>query len=292
MPTFPAHDGTVLAYHAEGEGEPLLCLPGGPMRASAYLGDLGGLTADRRLIRLDLRGTGDSAVPDDDGTYRCDRLVDDVEALREHCGLDRADVLAHSAGANLALLYAAACPARVNSLVLVTPGTRALGIAATGQDWRDAVALRRGEPWYEAGRAAWEAFLGGAELDDLWPDIVPFMYGRWDAAARKHAADDAHQTNPHARGGYYADGAFDPDATRQALAALEAPVLVIAGEYDGAPTPARAREIAAVFPHGRAAVQPGAGHYPWLDDPASFRRTVADFPGAVADFAGTGGRPP
>ncbi|AWI32499.1 alpha/beta fold hydrolase [Streptomyces tirandamycinicus] len=285
MPTFRAYDGTVLAYHAEGEGEPLVCLPGGPMRASAYLGDLGGLTADRRLVRLDLRGTGDSAVPDDDATYRCDRLADDVEALREHCGLDRADVLAHSAGANLALLYAAACPGRVSSLVLVTPGARALGITATEEDWRGAVALRRGEPWYEAGRAAWEAFLGGAELDDLWPDIVPFMYGRWDAAARKHAADDAHQSDPHARAGYYAEGAFDPGATREALAALEAPVLVIAGEYDGAPTPARAGEIAAVFPHGTVAVRPGAGHYPWLDDPGAFRRTVAG-------FLETGGRPP
>jgi hypothetical protein len=43
MPAFTAPDGTELAYHVVGEGEPLLCLPGGPMRASAYLGDLGGL---------------------------------------------------------------------------------------------------------------------------------------------------------------------------------------------------------------------------------------------------------
>ncbi|MEW9515719.1 hypothetical protein AB0F14_03435 [Streptomyces tubercidicus] len=41
MPAFAAPDGTELAYHAVGEGEPLLCLPGGPMRASGYLGDLG-----------------------------------------------------------------------------------------------------------------------------------------------------------------------------------------------------------------------------------------------------------
>ncbi|MEU2161570.1 alpha/beta hydrolase [Streptomyces chengbuensis] len=285
MPTFSAHDGTALAYHAEGGGAPLLCLPGGPMRASAYLGDLGGLTAHRGLVRFDLRGTGDSAVPIDETTYRCDRLVDDVEALREHLGLDRADLLAHSAGGNLALLYAAAHPGRVRSLTLVAPGTRALGIEATEADWRGAVALRRGEPWFEAGSAAWEAFLGGAELDDLWPDIVPFLYGRWDAAAREHAADDAHQTNPRARGVYYSEGAFDPAATREALSAWEAPVLVLAGEYDGGPTPARAHEIAALFPRGTAAVQPGAGHYPWLDDPDAFRRTVTAF--LEAD-----GRPP
>ncbi|MFB7753268.1 alpha/beta hydrolase, partial [Streptomyces sp. NPDC056121] len=69
MPAFTAPDGTRLAYHVAGEGEPLICLPGGPMRASAYLGDLGGLSKRRRLVLLDLRGTGDSEVPADPSTY-------------------------------------------------------------------------------------------------------------------------------------------------------------------------------------------------------------------------------
>ncbi|MEC3974790.1 alpha/beta fold hydrolase, partial [Amycolatopsis sp. H20-H5] len=92
MPTFTAADGTELAYHVFGDGSPLICLPGGPMQASAYLDELGGLSAHRRLILLDLRGTGASAVPVDTTSYRCDRLVDDVEALREHLGLDRIDL--------------------------------------------------------------------------------------------------------------------------------------------------------------------------------------------------------
>lgn len=115
MPIFSAHDTTPLAYHLVGEGEPLICLPGGPMRASEYLGGLGGLAARRQLVSLDLRGTGDSGVPEDPSTYRCDHLVDDVEALREHLGLDRIDVLAHSAGADLALLYAARHPDRLRT---------------------------------------------------------------------------------------------------------------------------------------------------------------------------------
>ena len=56
MPAFSAPDGTELAYHVRGEGPPLLCLPGGPMHASAYLGDLGGLAAHRRLVLLDFWG--------------------------------------------------------------------------------------------------------------------------------------------------------------------------------------------------------------------------------------------
>uniref|UniRef100_UPI003FA6DF86 alpha/beta fold hydrolase n=1 Tax=Streptomyces sp. IBSBF 3010 TaxID=2903526 RepID=UPI003FA6DF86 len=50
MPTFHSYDGTELAYHLVGEGTPLICLPGGPMRASAYLGTLGGLAARRHTV--------------------------------------------------------------------------------------------------------------------------------------------------------------------------------------------------------------------------------------------------
>ncbi|MFL6121677.1 alpha/beta fold hydrolase, partial [Actinophytocola sp.] len=90
MATFTAGDGTRLAYHRTGEGAPLICVPGGPMQSSAYLADLGGVSP---LARLDPRGTGESATPADPATYRCDRQVDDVEALRVHLGLDRVDLL-------------------------------------------------------------------------------------------------------------------------------------------------------------------------------------------------------
>lgn len=105
MPTSTAHHGTELAYHVVGDGDPLICLPGRPMQAYAYLGDLGGLSRNRRLIELDLFGTGGSAVPDHLATYRCDRVVADVEALRRHLGLERMDLLGHP-GAEFAGLFA------------------------------------------------------------------------------------------------------------------------------------------------------------------------------------------
>jgi len=93
MSSFLARDQTRLAYREAGTGDPVVCLPGGPMQASAYLGDLGGLSAHRRLILLDHRGTGGSQIPRDPLSYRCDHLVDDVEALREHLRFDRLDLL-------------------------------------------------------------------------------------------------------------------------------------------------------------------------------------------------------
>ncbi|MFI1189881.1 alpha/beta fold hydrolase [Streptomyces californicus] len=277
MPIFAAYDTTPLAYHLVGEGQPLLCLPGGPMRASAYLGDLGGLAARRQLVLLDLRGTGGSAVPENPATYRCDRLVDDVEALRDHLGLDRIDVLAHSAGADLALLYAARHPERLRTLTLVTPSTRAVGIEVTDQDLREAAELRRDEPWYPDARAAQEALLAGGPFAELWPAVRPLTYGRWDEAARAHAGASAGQTNAEARERYPEEGAFDPAATAAALREVAVPVLVLAGEYDGHPRPDRATELAAPLPYAEFAVQRGAGHFPWMDDAGAFARTVAAF---------------
>ena len=275
MSTFTAPDGTRLAYHLKGEGAPLVVLPGGPMQASRYLGDLGGLAAHRRLVLLDLRGTGDSAVPVDPATYRCDRLVGDVEALRVHLGLERMDLLAHSAGGSLAMLYAARYPERVRRLVLVTANPWALGTAATPEDRLAAALLRKDEPWFPAAFPAFEAWLSGAP--DYDPAIAPFFYGRWDQTAEEHHARGDEEFNDAAADVYGSAGAYDPPATRAALTRLPAPVLVLAGELDGAPRPELARHTADVFPHAEFTVQPGAAHYPWLDDPEWFVRRVSAF---------------
>jgi pimeloyl-ACP methyl ester carboxylesterase len=74
-----------------------------------------------------------------------------------------------------------------------------------------------------------------------------------------------------------AQGAFDPAATRTALARFAPPVLLLAGEVDlGAPPRAMA-EFAGLFPNAELVIQPRAGHFPWLDDAGRFVSTVAAF---------------
>ncbi|WP_216858116.1 alpha/beta fold hydrolase [Actinomadura verrucosospora] len=286
MPVIIGQDGTELAYRVvqddghestRAAAEPLVCIPGGPMRASAYLGDLGGLSGRRPLVMLDLRGTGGSGRPADPGTYRCDRQVGDVEALREHLGLERLDLLAHSAGGDLAILYAVAHPERVRTLTLVTGRGRALGFDFTVEHRREALELRKGEPWFEAGRKAFEAVWAGTASEADWGAVMPFFYGRWDAAVRAHAAREVEETNEEAAKSYAAPGAFDPEAARDVAARLEARVLVLAGELDGGPLPRVAAEIAGLFRDATVLVQPGAGHFPWLDDPGWFAGAVAGF---------------
>jgi pimeloyl-ACP methyl ester carboxylesterase len=277
MATFDGADGTRLAYHRAGEGRPLICLPGGPMQASAYLGDLGGLSAHCRLVLVDLRGTGASAIPADPASYRCDRQVDDVEALRVHLGLDRIDLLGHSAGAALALLYAARHPDRVGRLALINPSPRAVGLEITDLDRRQVAELRRTEAWFPDAFAALERIWSGDATAADWTAIAPFTYGRWDAVAQAHLAREASQTNADAAAVYYSAGALDPEATTAALARLRAPVLVVAGEYDVALPPKGAAEYAGLFGQAELAVQPGGGHYPWLDDPEWLAQTLVEF---------------
>ncbi|MFC4852213.1 alpha/beta fold hydrolase [Actinophytocola glycyrrhizae] len=277
MATFIASDGTRLAYHRSGSGAPLICLPGGPMQASAYLGNLGGLSAHRTLVRLDLRGTGDSAVPADPETYRCNRQVDDVEALRHHLGLERIDLLGHSAGGSLALLYAACHPDRVGRLVLVTPSTRPIGIEVTDEARREVAELRRGERWFPDAFAAFERIWSGDFSSANWPAIAPFSHGRWDEDRVAFVAREAGESNADGAAVYYSANALDPDAARADLARLSAPVLLVAGEYDVGLPPKCAAEYAGLFPAAELAVQPGGGHFPWLDDPEWFVPAVAAF---------------
>jgi pimeloyl-ACP methyl ester carboxylesterase len=291
MPRLQSYDGTQLAYHVRGSGPPLVCLPGGPALASAYLGNLGGLDADRTLILADQRGTGDSAVPDDPASYRCDRIVDDVEALRVHLGLDRMDLLAHSAGGSVAALYAARHPDRLARLVLVTPSLRAVGVPPVGA--QEAMAARSGEWWYRRASEAWAApteGLGPAELAALRLASAPFFYGRWDERTRAHAEAEAEHRCEPAAAGFYAGFAPDADAVREGLKAVAAPVLILAGGLDPMPTPAAARLFAELFGRAEVAVQDGAGHSPWIDDPSRFRRVVRDF--RAADAAPTTGPAP
>ncbi|MGP4051749.1 alpha/beta fold hydrolase [Streptomyces sp. 2A115] len=275
MPTFSAPDGTRLAYRTTGDGDPVVCVPGGPTD-SHYLGDLGGLSAHRRLIVPDLRGTGGSAIPEDTSSYRCDRMVDDVEALRAHLGLPRMDLLGHSAGANIASQYAARHPKNVGKLALIGPGTRAVGIEITGETRRELARLRKNEPWFPAAFAALEAITEGTGSD--WEAVAPFFCGRWDAAARQHYAD-GRPSNKEAVALFAAEGAFTPETTRAALAAREAPVLLLTGEFDLNSPPRSAAEFAELFPAATLVVQPGAGHYPWLDDAERFVATTAAFLG-------------
>jgi len=274
---FASYDGTQLGYRAVGNGRPLVCLPGGPGRAAEYLGNLGGLDQSRRLVLPDPRGVGRSADPADPETFRVDRMADDVDALRVHLGLERMDLLAHSAGAILATLYAAAHPDRISRLVLVTPGLAAVGVDATEEELRAVVESRSAEPWYPAARAALEEMLAGSMSLAAFAGSRPLFYGRWDDAARAHAMVGVADRHLAERTGYFDGAELDPAAVTAALGTLGGPALLYAGDEDPLVTPAMVRRAAPLFREASVIIQPGTGHFPWVEDPAAFAAAVNAF---------------
>lgn len=278
MERFESHDGTVLACRVTGSGPVLVCLPGGPGQASDYLGDLGGLSSRRTLVLLENRGVWPSATPADLTTLRVDRLVEDVEALRRHLNMERLDLLGHSAGGGVAMLYAAAHADRLDRLVLANPSLRVLGLPSDTEAGRIA-AERSQETWYREALPAYKAWNDAETYDEAWTywlPSAPLSYGRWTAAARAHAARARGEFFPIPREGFYASFEPDPQVVER-LATFRAPVLIVGGEHDLWPTRFALDALAALFPSAELSVQAGAGHFPWIDDAGTFAQRVGAF---------------
>jgi pimeloyl-ACP methyl ester carboxylesterase len=275
---FLSYDGTRLHYERVGQGRPLVCLAGGPGRASAYLEELAGLSDQRSLVLLDGRATGRSELPADPASLRFDRLALDLEALRDHLCLDALDVLAHSAGTLVAQTWAASHPHRVGRLVLVTPTAFLQGVARN--DVTEIRAARAGEPWYADAAGALDALEDArpSERAALERALRPFWYGRWDERCQEHAASADAQTSKRAMLGFATDVTdAERDSLVSALSAVAAPVLVVAGDVDGLTGVESARAVAAAFPQSRLEVLAAAGHFPWVDQPEAFHSVVAGF---------------
>ncbi|PWK87345.1 pimeloyl-ACP methyl ester carboxylesterase [Lentzea atacamensis] len=277
MARFTSFDGTELAYREAGEGAPLVVLAGGPGRSSGYLENLGGLDAHRRLVVLDNRGTGESAEPADPFTYRRDMLVRDVEMLRRHLGLDVVDVLGHSAGAGIAMGYAADFPDRVGKLVLLTPALRSVGLSPEQSDWDTFLAARANEPWFESATTALQRTAAGDTSVENRVAASPLLYARWDERARAHANAELGQWKYHVALGYNAEGAFVPGVLRRALADFDHPVLIYACGEDPISPVRRCAELAELFPDVTMYVHEGVGHYPWVEEPGPVVKQIATF---------------
>lgn len=273
-----AGDGAALTWHREGgAGEPAVVLPGGPCRGVEYLEDLAGLADDRPLVVLHPRG-----APTTRAASRGWWLdADDVVALADRLGLDAVDVVAHSAGTRLALALLARHPARVRSLLLVTPS--AAWLTGTPHDG-DELLLARDDP---DATAALDALLAPppadqAELLRQRELVAAGSYSRWTDRERRHAPV-GEQTLAAVNA--WSQGVPD-DAAAQVLAAPRRPTLVVAGAEDALSGRAPVAAYAAALSASLTWI-PDCGHYPWVEQPETFRSIAADWLRRPASDAGS-----
>jgi proline iminopeptidase len=276
-----ARDGTRLGMHVIGTGPPLVCVPGGPGRASSYLEDLAGLSGSHTLLRFDLRGTGHSELPEDRASLSFPRLADDIEDIRAARGLETIDLLAHSAGCFVALVYAARYPERLSRLILVTPS--ASGFGDVGDDIVRIRASRSDQPWYpEAAEVEAEvAQMPPRRRNRMDRGLRVFGYGRWDERAQAHAASTDGQMSLRATAAFASESfqAEKGQTLLEILRTVPTPVLVIVGDLDGLTGVKAGHIVAGLLPHSTVVEIPGAAHYPWVDTPEEFRTVVEDFLG-------------
>ena len=124
METFKASDGVQLAYYVDNFTEPwksapiLLLLHAAMGSAQRYYAWVPPLSRHYRVVRMDLRGHGNSHAPPADRELTLDRLVGDVAELMDHLGCASAHIVGNSAGGYLGQQLAMNHGERVRSLML------------------------------------------------------------------------------------------------------------------------------------------------------------------------------
>lgn len=267
-----------------GQGQPLVFLHGGPGNDFQYAVDaFRPHLAGNRIIFFDQRGSLLSPVAQGGaGALAFDKLVEDLDQLREALGVERLRIFGHSFGSLLAMGYVRRYPDRVASLILcgALPPDLAGGLAG----W-----VREMRPRQEALRRRPEAIAAVLKAEGLGTD--PAADTPRQASMRWRIANQAPICIVDLRrwrqvtGGrvYYNEAVSEAigDSLPADLAfggsfrASAFPVTVLQGDRDyvspGAPEWA---ELARSRPGIRVVVLPRSSHYPWIDAPRAFHAAL------------------
>src|SRR5918994_7539745 len=124
--TYADVNGVSMYYGEHGSGgTPLILLHGGIAGGEIFDAIASRLAERRRVIGPDLEGHGRTAGTD--RPPRAEHLADDVAALIEHLGIERADVLGYSLGGAVTWRLAIQHPERVRRVVVISTACRRTG---------------------------------------------------------------------------------------------------------------------------------------------------------------------
>jgi pimeloyl-ACP methyl ester carboxylesterase len=161
-------NGLSLHYEEHGAGEPLILLHGGIGAGEMFGAILPALAAGRRVVTVDLQGHGGTA--DIDRPLRPELMADDIAALLDHLGLERADVMGYSLGGLVALRTAIQHPARVRRLVLVSVAFRRDGSHPEAVAAMDQMSAAAAEPMKQS--PLYEQYARLAPRVEDWPVLI------------------------------------------------------------------------------------------------------------------------
>ena len=210
-----------------------------------------------RILRYDQRGHGGTSVPDHPSTF--EELAADAAALMERFAVEKATFIGVSMGAATGFFLAARHPERLAKLVACDGPPK----TAPGNE------------------AAWDERIGIARAGGMASLVEPTV-GRWFTPASMAANLPAVAKVRAMIAATPLDGfiacarALQSYDISAALPGLTLPVLLVAGEKDGA-LPAALRDTAGKIPNARFAEIANAGHLPNLEQPSAFMAALEPF---------------
>ncbi|WP_425147064.1 alpha/beta fold hydrolase [Deinococcus sp.] len=279
-------NGAELYYEVAGpvDAPALVYLHGGPGYNSYSFRALLGESLERyRMVYLDMRGGGRSGplsqTEQGDAALDLDTLVNDLEALRDHLGLERFTPLGHGFGALVALEYGRRWPARTARVVVVSPWLHfpdlALSLLAEASAMRgvplddpaERIRAQTPEGQHPAvGEARLEAAFALVNARDL---LNALQFTGAPTRMRLEYAD--------VEGQLLGGGEVQQALVNQGLWSFEyppflleqtRPVYAIAGTLDRTSYPEQVGWLEDLA--GADVSLLHAGHYPWLDDEDGF----------------------
>lgn len=269
--TFQA-GGATIYFEALGPsaGTPLVVVNGGPGFDHSYLhvsNVWSELAKKRPVVLYDQRGTGSSGAGEKPGTLA--NQIEDLDALRQHLGAEKIDLLGHSWGGYLVMAYTARHPDRVRRLVIVD---------SAAPRWSDTVTL----------------------FEDVFPDRVEHEDSLGFAAALGDAAASTDRMRDYFSMLFYApehrdaflaavpsyrysadvNRALNGDLARfdlgPELVKFRLPTLVINGRFDANVAPSTADRIHKAIAGSRFVIFEKSGHLPFFEEPAKFVQVVEE----------------
>ena len=125
------NDGVNIHYAALGKGPLVIFVHGFPDFWYSWRDQMAALQGDYRVVAIDQRGYNKSDAPDAEEAYDMSLLVDDLSAVIEHLGYDKATVVGHDWGGAVAWNFAFARPDMLDKLVILNlPHPRGSTLAA------------------------------------------------------------------------------------------------------------------------------------------------------------------
>jgi pimeloyl-ACP methyl ester carboxylesterase len=265
--------GHRVIFTIAGEGPPVVLIHGVAGRAAQWMHVIELLAQSHTVVAPDLLGHGESAKPR--GDYSLGAHASGIRDLLVGLKIERATIVGHSLGGGIAMQFAYQFPERCERLVLVSSGglgedVHSLLRAATlpGSEFVLPVVAH---PRVLALAAMLPRALGRLGLH-TGPDLTEMARGYQSLYDRESRSAFIHTLR----------AVIDPsgqrvDASDRLYLASQMPSLIIWGARDRIIPVQHGRSAHQGMPGSRLEVFEGTGHFPQLEQPVRFARTLGNF---------------